>query len=304
MINEESIGIVTVLYNSTRHLHTFIESLLVNKEAIGEVVFIDNGSHDNPETVLKKLNGVIAYSLIKNTANVGYAKAVNQGVQTLFCKEYRFIMVTNNDMKLQEGSLALAQQDMIASAADVLGVPTTNNGIDYTLGCHHDKQKNEVISDPQVTVQQIERMVAHSPTADTVYVHGGVILFNRSFFEKIGFYDEYLFFGGDESDFILRILESDEKIKAVISLRAYNKFDHFTHHDGRFKLLKAKMITQGETYVLMKHGYGLFSAKLYRKIRSLYSELGKGSVLRIILLSFFFIRALLLNSLYLFFTKS
>lgn len=304
MINEKSIGIATVLYNSTRHLDTFIESLLANKDAVGEVVFVDNNSHDEPENRLKKLNGAIPYSIVRNTMNVGYAKAINQGIHTLMSKGYDFILVTNNDMKIKEGAMEILLQDMIVSHADVVGVPTTNNGTDYIVGCHYDKEKNEVLPDSQVTVPELLQRIERSSIAETVYVQGGIILFNNSFFQKIGFYDEYLFFGGDESDFTLRILESKEKIKAIISLRAHNKFDHFTHHDGRFKLLKAKMITQGETYVLMKHGYGLFSTKLHRKIRSLYSELGKGSIPRILLLSSFFIRAIVVNGIYLFSQKA
>lgn len=303
MINRETIGIATVLYNSSRHLDTFVESLIANKEAIGEAIFVDNGSRDNPENILRKLDGIMPYSIIKNSANVGYAKAINQGIHKLFSKRYDFILVTNNDMKIKEGALSLLLQDMTGSSADVIGVPTTNDGKEYVLGCHYDKQKNEVVPDPKVTIQEIEERKARMPTVDTLYVQGGIILFNRSFFDKIGFYDEYLFFGGDESDFTLRILSCKEKVKAAISLRAYDKFDHFTHHDNRFKLLKAKMITQGETYVLMKHGYGLFSGKLYEKIKSLSAELGRRNTFRLILLCFLFIRALIVNILYLASTK-
>ena len=300
MISNEKVGIVTVLYNSSRHLDIFIESILLNKENISKVIFVDNGSSDKPEDFLKKLDKVVDYLIIKNKTNFGYAKAMNQGIHTLFNNGYNFILATNNDLKIKEGGLAVLIDDMTKNEADVIGVPTTNNGTDYRLGCHYDKELDEFISDNEISVEKLKEMISISPVVNSAYVQGGIILFNKKFFEKIGLYDDYLFFGGDESDFLIRIMKSRLDIKCLISLRAFEYIDHFTKHDNRFKFLKAKMITQGETYVLMKHGYGIFSSKFYKKIKSLYVELSKGSIIRFFVLSLLFIRAFFVNSAHLY----
>ena len=284
MSPNEKIGIVTVLYNSSCHLDMFVESILLNKNNIKEVVFVDNNSSDNPKDFLKKMDNIIDYSIIKNKSNIGYSKAVNQGAHNLFAKGYDFIMVTNNDLKIKEGGLGILLDDMIKNKADVIGVPTTNDGKNYKLSCHYDKKLDDFVPDEDVSISKLKEMISISQTVRSAYVQGGIILFNRKFFEKIGFYDDYLFFGGDETDFLMRIRESKIDIKCLISLRAFEYVDHFTRHDGRFKFLKAKMMIQGETYILMKHGYGFFSAKFYKRIKKLYFQLNKGSIIRFFVL--------------------
>lgn len=299
MVEPKKIGIVTVLYNSVRHLDVFVESLVVNSEYIGEIVFVDNNSQDNPEERLKRLDGALGYSLIRNDSNVGYSKAVNQGLHEICAKDYEFILVTNNDLQMKEGALATLLEDMANTKADVVGVPITSNGREFSLSNYYDRGKGTVVHNPKVSESELKKRISQNPTEETLYVHGGIILFNRSFFKKVGVYDEYLFFGGDESDFTMRILACKEPVRAVVSLRSYDTLDHFTHHDSRFKLLKARMIMRGETYVLMKHGYGIFSGKFHRKVLSLFSELGKGKFYRTVILFVILVKEVVVNTFYL-----
>ena len=296
---EHKIAISTVLYNSSRHLEGFAQALIANKDAIARVVFVDNHSSDEYAPILQSLNGLLDYSVIKNNENVGYAHAMNQGLKEIYSEGYTYIMATNNDIHIKEGGLSLLLEDTNVSYADVVGVPTTNDGAHYRVSCHYDKASDTFIPDPLITTEELSLRAGKEKVVESAYVQGGIILFNRSFFEAIGFYDDYLFFGGDESDFLIRIKRSTKKIKSIISLRSFAYFDHYSSHDNRFKLLKAKMIVRGETYVLMKHGYSIFSSLFLRKVKSLMSELGGKSIARYGVLSVLLVRAVISNYMYL-----
>lgn len=299
MEEKKNIGITTVIYNSSPHLSLFVDSLILNAKMIGEVVFVDNNSIDDFVSILAGLDGYIKYSIVSNNENKGYAMAVNQGIKKLLHANYEYILVTNNDLRMKEGVLSVMLEDMLDSKTEVVGVPTTSNGREFLIGNRYDAIRKSIIPVPAVHEKEIEAMIARTHTTETHYVQGGIILFKKTFFTTVGLYDDYLFFGGDESDFAIRLIRASSPVQASISLRSYNLLDHFTHHDGRFKLLKARMIMRGETYVLMKHGYGIFTSFFWKKVRSLCGELGKRNIIRYVILSSFLVYSLIVNTFYL-----
>ena len=152
----------------------------------------------------------------------------------------------------------------------------------------------------------LEDLITHTTTEPSEYVQGGVVLFRAGFLKMVGLYDPFLFFGGDELDFLLRITDSHSRndIKCAISLRAYNLFDHHTHHDGRFKLRKATMMIQGIVYVLLKHGFMPWSVQYRYTMHKLLEELGKKSFKRHLVLTILYIRGLVISSVYLLINRS
>lgn len=293
-----TVGVTTVIYNATRHLKGFVESLLENKESVAFVVFVDNHSSDLFLPYLKPLDGVIRYTVIHNKTNVGYSQAINQGISLLREEGNRYVLVTNNDVTIAPGGIDILVQDMRSADADVVGIPTTNDKESYVLSNRYDTHTGKVHHDI-VSQEVLLEKISVSPVEKTMYVQGGVILFRESFFNTIGVYDSFLFFGGDELDFLLRINTYRKPVNCIISLRAWNSFDHHTHHDNRFKFLKAKMMIQGVVYVLLKHGHSATTAIFWNTIVSLCQELGKKSFKRYLVLSFFVVRALIVSHRYL-----
>ncbi len=137
-------GIATVTYNSEKHIHLFVQSLLRNKESIERVVFVDNGSTINISEYFKELNGIVLYDVISNKENKGYSEAINQGIQFLERAQVRRILVTNNDLLFKEGSLSVLLSEMESSNADVLGIPTTNDNHLYSTETWYSSEKESV----------------------------------------------------------------------------------------------------------------------------------------------------------------
>ena len=300
MSHSTNLGIVTVLYNAERHIERFLDSLIRNQEVIDHVIFVDNASKDNSLKYLSRLDGSISYEVISNEENIGYSAAVNQGLSMLITKNFEHILVTNNDLEIKEGGISLLLEDMESTHADVVGIPTTNDTKHYILGNSFNRGSGEV-NYRSVEKEVLEDLITRTTTESSKYVQGGVVLFSKRFLQVIGLYDPFLFFGGDELDFLLRITDSRSHfdIKCAVSLRAYNLFDHHTHHDGRFKLRKATMMIQGIVYVLLKHGLMPWSVQYRCTMHKLLEELGKKSFKRHMVLTILYIRGLVVSSIYL-----
>jgi hypothetical protein len=142
-------------------------------------------------------------------------------------------------------------------------------------------------------------MCTNNPLPRIDFAHGGTILFTRRFFDVIGLYDDELFFGGDELDFLYRVHAYNEihehKISCVVSLRGFLKIDNLTKHNRRHKIVKAKRILQGTARVYLKHRFKPTSTGLYREQHRIIKSLAKRSLLKYLILCIFSLRALALE---------
>ena len=88
------ISIVIVGYNSGSHISGCLDSIYNQGHRGFEVIFIDNGSTDNTEDVLKSYPDV---KIIKNSENKGFCFANNQGISS---SRGSYILTLNSDCVL------------------------------------------------------------------------------------------------------------------------------------------------------------------------------------------------------------
>lgn len=102
MINKkliiDKLSIIIVNYNSTTHLNELIKSLKFINKIIAEIIIIDNNSSDftNFKSDNKKIH------IIKNKQNLGFAKAVNQGIKK---STSQYIFLLNPDTLIIDNSV-------------------------------------------------------------------------------------------------------------------------------------------------------------------------------------------------------
>jgi GT2 family glycosyltransferase len=96
----KAISIILVSYNSSAHIQPCLDSILSQGLDNYEVSVIDNASRDETKSILK--NRYTDISLIENTQNYGYAKALNQGISKA---NGEFILCLNDDIKLNNSFL-------------------------------------------------------------------------------------------------------------------------------------------------------------------------------------------------------
>lgn len=92
------VSVVIVNYNSSENCRILIKSLTKINEIIGEVIVIDNCSRKLDRLLVKKVKGI---KLIVNKKNLGFSKAVNQGITH---SKFSYILLLNPDCKILDKS--------------------------------------------------------------------------------------------------------------------------------------------------------------------------------------------------------
>lgn len=97
----EKIGLVTITYNSVDVIRGFLESTLKQSFKNFEIFIIDNNSQDNIEKVVFQYEDD-RINFIKNSENVGVAKANNQGIKRALQANCSQVLIINNDIEFED----------------------------------------------------------------------------------------------------------------------------------------------------------------------------------------------------------
>ncbi len=212
MMDEEKIGIVTVLYNSEKVLDDFFDSMKrqIYKNFI--LYVIDNFSPDGSLEKAKSLASGCAFEtkFIVNKENYGVAKGNNQGIIYALHDGCDYVLLSNNDIVLYENTISNLY-DALEKENGFIGVPKIliydNKNIWFGGGKfskitykskHIGFDKKDGISFNRKSV------VTYSPTC--------FMLIHKTVFEKIGLMDESYFVYWDDTDFVYRAIKNKLKI--------------------------------------------------------------------------------------------
>ena len=97
----EKIGLVTITYNSADVIRGFLESILKQSFKNFEIFIIDNDSQDDTEKVVFQYEDN-RINFIKNSENVGVAKANNQGIKRALQTNCSQVLIIDNDIEFED----------------------------------------------------------------------------------------------------------------------------------------------------------------------------------------------------------
>ncbi|OWT33404.1 glycosyl transferase family 2 [Methanobrevibacter sp. 87.7] len=184
------VSIITPNYNGFKFLEGFFNSLLIEKDYINEIIIVDNGSTDKSIEYINDLssNYPINIKLIKNTKNLGFASAINQGIK-LSKSEYVYLL--NNDVEITKDSiknllLTINSYDNIFSVSSKMLQFYNRNLIDdagdeYTILAYTKKSGNN---------QDISN---YTKTREIFSSCAGAALYKKSIIEELGYFDNNFF---------------------------------------------------------------------------------------------------------------
>lgn len=221
--SQPQISVVIPVYNAPEDLKRCVESLERTARGLYELILVDNASGLPTRRYIAGLRGAVK---LRNTKNLGFAKAVNQGLKAA---SGRYLAVVNSDVAFYEGGLAgLADCLDRDPAAGACG-PVTNR----TVGVQRVVLAPKVEKDPRALGVFAQAMGLRFGR-DAYEVHrlvGFCFMVRREAFESVGLLDERFGTGCFEDfDYSLRLRQAGWKLKVAKGVFVWHR--HHASFDG------------------------------------------------------------------------
>ena len=210
------LSIIIVNWNTRDYLLNCIRSLMRSVGSSCEVIVVDNASQDGSALEMKRL--FPAVRLIENDSNLGFAKAVNQGLRVFSGKH---ALLLNPDTQVKEETiekLLIFMEDH--PEAGVAGVQLLNS--DGT-------RQNSIANFPSLATELFNKRVLRwlfperFPGKERTYVEpievdsviGACMMVRRKTMEEVGLLDEDYFLFLEETDWCYRMKKAGWKVYHV-----------------------------------------------------------------------------------------
>ena len=208
----ESTAVVTVSYNSGRHLRAFLSSVRASEPASLAVIVADNGSTDVAAT--RAVCAEFSATLLELGENLGYGGAINRAVATL-APGIQYVLITNPDVVFEDGAISALETALQSStAAGAVGPRVLNaDGTVYpsarTLpslrtGIGHALFSRTWRSNPW-TARYLSDTSDSEVEREAGWLSGSCLMVRRDAFDAIGGFDDKFFMYFEDVDLGYRL---------------------------------------------------------------------------------------------------
>lgn len=213
------LSIIVVTYNSEKLISPCLESISKTTSNLDlEIIIIDNNSIDKSgdavkDYIIKNPSFGSKIRLFKNKKNIGFARAVNQGIRL---SNGKFILLLNPDMRVLNKTITSSLEFLEKNRkAGILGgqflypetfkiqssfgnFPSLDTELCYAFGLH------KIFSCGRFIVKNIFSSSRFKKTYKVDWVSGGFMMIRKNVLEKIGLLDENFFMYLEDIDFCYR----------------------------------------------------------------------------------------------------
>ncbi|MEA1925985.1 MAG: glycosyltransferase family 2 protein [Patescibacteria group bacterium] len=213
-----TVSFIIITYNSEKCIKKCLASVNKNKSPRFKttLVLIDNNSSDRSPDILKK-EGIFDTEIICNSQNLGFAKAVNQGInraRKAFDPDFFFLL--NPDATLD------------------------NNALENVILFHENRNdllfSSPIIIDPLInriwfcgsSISWIFQKTIHDSAImsdipyKTLSLSGCALCIPKKAIEKVGFFDERFFLYYEDADFCYRAQKAGINLYVVPSSKCFH----------------------------------------------------------------------------------
>ena len=242
----KKISAIVVNWNGKEVLSGCLRSLLDQDCEDFEILVVDNGSKDGSQALVKK--EFPAVKLIENETNIGFGPAVNKGLEKA---EGDYLIFLNNDLALQP--------DCLRQLAKLLDSdPTVGAAIPKIL-YYSSSEKNTsretarinsygvLVNYTGIACPNLIDQFDQSNLPLTESACGGIFMFPREVYEKVGGFDDDLFLYHEDHDLSWRIRMMGWKLMVVPDSVCYH---HYNFNKGVLKFYQSE---KNRLYILLKN---------------------------------------------------
>ncbi|MTK64588.1 MAG: glycosyltransferase family 2 protein [Methanobacterium sp.] len=229
-------------FNGKHLLKQCFESLKIQNCSL-DVIIVDNGSSDESVDYIKQ--NYPEFRLIENRENLGFSKAVNQGIKA---SNTDFVMLLNNDVVLEENAVknllnCIKKDSKIFCAASKMlnadKITIDDAGDDYTLLGWTKKVGN---GKPES---------AYTKDREIFSACAGAAIYRRKVFKEIGYFDETFFAYMEDVDMSYRA--RIHGYKCVYSSNAIVYHLGSATSGSKYNSFKIKLAARNNVYVPYKN---------------------------------------------------
>lgn len=208
----EKVAVILVNYESGGDLSSAILSLSTGKQAPDVYIVVDNASQD---TSLKQATEKFPFlRVIRNSQNVGFSKAVNQGLREARRCQVSAVWLFNPD--------ALAEKDTLLELLAVLKRHPTS----LVSPIIFDEQGSVWFAGGRINWLRMRSTHAQSVisrTLDSDFLTGCALLIPMRAIEEVGFFDERFFLYYEDVDFSVRCVHAGFQLRIAKKSRVQHK---------------------------------------------------------------------------------
>lgn len=265
------ISTIIITFNSQNQIEECFKSLEINKKIQLEILVVDNNSIDKTCQIIQKK--FFHVKLIKNKANIGFAKACNQGAKIA---KGKYLLFLNPDTIVKPGCIEKVV-DFLEKKKDaaVVGCKMLNTDGSLQSSCGNFPSISNIILDRIPIINKIFKTVLirqedfYTKEQNLDWVSGAFFLVKKDVFFKLGGFNERYFMYIEEIDFCYRAKKAGYKIY-------YNPKAEIIHYDmGKSKerkLAKANNMRKGFSIFFKKYKSPLYF-DIWQKILKIESVL-------------------------------
>jgi len=246
------LSIIIVNYNTRDLLKSCLRSVFKNKDKLKlEVIVVDNGSTDGSPEMVKKESPRVR--LIENEENLGFAKAVNQGIKRA---KGEYILLLNSDVIMKSGAL----REMLNFAerhplAGIIGGKLVGPDGSIQASVYHFPTILRAVR--EFWFGQKDAYQKYAPQVDKPAivdaVTGAAMLIPKKIIDEVGLLDERYFMYFEDLDYCRRVKKTGYRTYYLPQVE-------FVHYHG----------ASGKEIPELTHQWLVQSSKLYNGLLKYY----------------------------------
>ncbi|MBS5950346.1 MAG: glycosyltransferase family 2 protein [Clostridium sp.] len=219
----DKIAIILLNYNNEDDTLECVDSIKKNCRLDYEIIVVDNASNEESKKIL--LESKDEYTLILNKNNGGFAAGNNVGIKYALEKQYKYILLLNNDTLITKDSIEIMLESLKKDkqvgivSCRILHYPDKNK-VWYDGGKIN---WNKYLPNHINKGRRVQECTYINSEDYTEFISGCCMFVKSEIFQNVGYLPEEYFMYFEDMDFCVQITEHNYKMKVCKNSVIYHK---------------------------------------------------------------------------------